>query len=143
MTIADSPAHSVITITADDGFPIPGTFARRTGGNRTSTERRYREGGQLKREEVGGGPATTENQTYSRPYKRDRDIAILRWAHRVAGGMLLTIVEQPIDDDENPFGDPIVDRARLLGCNRPDIDADDTSGLKNIELTVAPFGELG
>jgi hypothetical protein len=143
VTIADSPAHSRITIQSDDGFLIAGTWAARSGGNRTSTEDRYHEGGELFREEVAGSPATTENMTLSRPFKRDRDIALLRWAHRNAGRRILHITEQPLDDDGNAFGDPLVDTARLLGCNRPDVDADNTGSRKRIEFTVAPFGDIG
>lgn len=142
MTMPDSPAHSRITIQSDDDTVIAGTWAQRTGGNRVAEERRSREGGDLFNEDVAASPPRTETMTLSRPYKRDRDIALLKWFHRNAGRRILRITEQPLDDDGNAYGDPLVDNARLLGCNRPDADADDTGGTKRLEITVAPFGEL-
>lgn len=139
---AQSPAHSRITITASDGRVIEGTWAKRSGGNTTSEERRYHEGG-VYEEEVAGGPSTQENMTLSRPYKKSRDIELYRWARRVAGKIILTITEQPLDDDGNAYGQPLVDTARLLGVTRPEVDADDTGGTSYIELSVSPYGALG
>lgn len=142
-TIADSPAHSRITIQSEDGFVITGTWANRSGGNRTSTVDRYHEGGELFKEEVAASPATSETMTLGRPFKRDRDIALMKWFHRNAGRRILRITEQPLDDDGNAFGDPLVDTARLIGCNRPDVDADNTGTRKRLEITVEPFGDIG
>lgn len=140
-TTAQSPAHSRVTVSTP-GYSITGTWAGRTGGNRTSDARRYREGGELYREEVGGSPATTEDMTLSRPFKRDRDIELLRWLVRNAGKAMLTITDQPLDEDGNAYGRPLVETARLLGCSRPDADADDTTGIQRLEITVAPSGDL-
>ncbi len=145
MTTAQSPAQSRITITADDGFPIRGTWQTRSGGTRSAPERREREGGELFKEEVGAGPGSTETTVLSRSYKRERDVQLLRWAHRNAGLVMLTITEVELDEEGNaaPGVAPMVDRGRLLACNRPEVDANNVTGFKRIEFTVATTGEIG
>lgn len=142
MTTSDSSAHSRITLESEDGFPIPGTWQTRSGGARTATEIREREGGELFQEEVSAAPATTETETYSRSWKRDRDMGLWKWAYRNAGLVVLRIIEQPLDDRGNPFGDPVVSRGRLLGVNRYDVDSNETTARKRIEFTVSPFGDV-
>lgn len=140
MLPASSPAHTRVTL---KGFPIemPGTWARKSGGNVTSEARRWREGGELTKEEVAGGPSTTEDVTVSRNYRPDRDGEILRWAKRHGGRAYGTLIEQDLDSDENPYGKPVVSRVLLLGVNGKDVDADDTSGFQMLELTLAITGE--
>lgn len=137
---ASSPAHTRVTLV---GFAIdiPGTWARKTGGNVTSEPRRWREGGELFREEVAGGPSTTENVTVSRNFRRDRDLSLYRWAKRNAGQVFGSISEQPLDEAGNPYGSPLVSRCILLGVNGIDVDADDTSGFQMLEFSLAVEGE--
>lgn len=138
---ASAPAHTRVTITFPD-IEIPGTWARKSGGNITSEARRWHEGGELTQEEIAGGPVSTEDVTVSRNYRYDRDAVILRWAMRNAGRAFGTIAEQDIDAYGDPVGQPFVRQCLLQGVNGKDVDADDTSGFQNIELTLSVAGEV-
>lgn len=140
MLPASSPAHSRVTLS---GFPFetPGTWARKTGDAVSVEPRRHREGGELFKEEVSGGPSTTETITVSRNFRRDRDLSLYKAARRFAGRVYGSISQQPLGEDGEPWGDPIVSEVLLLGVGGLDVDADDTSGFQSLEFTLAVSGE--
>jgi hypothetical protein len=137
---ASSAADFLVTLS---GFPfdIPGSWAQQGGGNKSAEPRRYREGG-TRTEEIGGGPTSRDNITVGRPFKADRDVIIGRAADQQAGRARGTITKQPLDEDGNAFGDPLVyPDSLLLSCTWPDTDADALDTTARIELALAP-GEL-
>lgn len=137
---ASSPAHSRITLSFPD-FEVVGTWARKSGGNVSSEPRKWHEGGELFKEEQAGGPTTTENVTVSRNYRYDRDAPILRWAKKNAGRAMGTFSEQDLDANGEPVGDPFVSECMLQGVNGREVNADDTTGFQNLELTLSVSGE--
>lgn len=138
---ASAPAHTRVVLTFP-GIDVVGTWARKSGGNVSSESRRWHEGGELVREEIAGGPVTTEDITVSRNYRYDRDAAILRWAMRNAGKAYGTISEQDIDVYGDPVGQPFVRECLLQGVNGKDVDADDTTGFQVLEFTLSASGEV-
>jgi hypothetical protein len=140
MMPAASPAQSRITLSGFT-FDTPGTWQRKTGGNVSGEPRRWREGGELSKEEVAGGTSTRENFTVSRNFRPDRDLSLLRAAQRHANRAYGVLSEQHLDDTGSPYGDPVVHNVLLVACNDPEANADDTSGFKVIELTLAATGE--
>jgi hypothetical protein len=138
---ASSPAHTRVTLKFPD-IDIKGTWARKTGGNVDSETRRWHEGGEINREEVAGGPTTTEDITVSRNYRWDRDAEVLRWAIRNSGKVYGTIIEQDIDNFGDPAGSPFVRECLLKGNNGKDVDADDRTGFQTLDLVLSVSGEV-
>lgn len=144
MATASSPAQFRVKLS---GFDFAkgdvGAWARKSGGNRTAEVRRYREGGNPD-EEVGAGPASRDDMTLSRPWKRTRDQELARRADRqVDRNDRGTITVQPLDEDFNPFGRPYLYEGVLIGCNHPDVDSDATGDTANLELVFATSGVIG
>lgn len=137
---ASSPANFRVTLS---GFPfdVPGTWAQKGGGDTTGSARRWHEGGDTKRERVAGGQATTSDVTVTRHYIRDRDGAVLRKARRYANRAFGMMSQQPLDEDDNPYGKAEVFRVLLTGVNGPPVNADDADGFSDISLILAIDGE--
>lgn len=138
---ASSPAHFRTTLSGGP-FEVEGTWAQQSGGNKTAEARRYREGGSPS-EEVAGGPSTRDDMTLSRPFKRDRDLDLALKLDRAVGSARFTVTKQPLGDDFEAYGKPIVFAdALLIGCNWPDGDADGGDDTARIEITVAVSGDI-
>jgi hypothetical protein len=140
MKPASSPAHQRITLS---GFPFatPGTWSKKTGGRVAATARRHHEGGELFKEEVAGGPSTTENITVQRQYRIDRDAAMLAAGQRHAGRAYGNVSIQDLDETGAPFGRPRVRNVLLLEVADIDHDADSQTDHAMIEFVLAPTGE--
>ncbi len=142
-TKASSPAQFLITLS---GFGFEGgigKFAVKTGGNRTSQVRRYHDGGEPD-EQVAGGPANRDDMTLNRPFKRDRDLQLARWADRNVGQARGSIAIQALDGDFHPFGRPVIHSdCLLMTSNWPDVDAEAVGDVARLELVFAVSGTVG
>ncbi len=120
-----------------------GEFANFAGGNRSADIRRYRPGG-MRAEEVGGGNATRDDITVSRPWRRDVDARLARQLDRRTGKMTCNVTKQPLDDEGKRWGAPdVYSRCVLIGVNHPDVDADGGDETAMLELVFAAGGEIG
>lgn len=127
-----SQSQSLITVTVD-GQPL-GIWDTRAGGATTASLSKRRPGGTQK-ESVSRARPTTEDITVSREYQFARDAAQVRgFLHRV-GRAPVTVSEQPLDDDDIPFGAPTVFTGVLSGINRGDVDSN-SDDFRMVEITV-------
>lgn len=133
---ASSAADAVVTM-SEFGIEVPGTWGQ-AGGNKSAEPRTYFESGS-REEEVAGGPASRDNLTLSRPFKRDRDIELCRYFDRHAGSARGTVTKQFTDEDGNAYGDPVVwSDSLVLACNWPDHDPDGGDTTARVEIVLRP-----
>lgn len=115
---------------------LPGTFARKTGGNITAEVTKSYDGGS-EVPELLTGPPNHENVTVGRDYDPTIDEPMLRQLRPVAGRWITTVVEQPTDTDMVPFGPPITrPGAKLVEIHEPETDAGSATA-KRLELVFA------
>ena len=138
---ASSPAHFRVTLSGGP-FEVPGAFAQMSGGNPSGDVRRYKEGGDPN-DHTSGNPPTRDDVTIGRPWRRTRDHDLALAFDRAVMKSRFTITKQPLDEDFNAWGKPMVYADCLLtGCNHPDVDAEATGDVARLELTFAVAGEL-
>lgn len=123
-----------------DGAPT-GVWDQQGGGEVDSEETTYRPGGMAPRITLGGS-VTVGNVTVSRLVDRGRDWEMLRnlAANRV-GKAECIVSKQPLDDDGNPYGRPLVYRGKLKTVTPPDTDSNG-SDAATWELTITPEGNV-
>ncbi|BBH17502.1 hypothetical protein Back2_17890 [Nocardioides baekrokdamisoli] len=102
-----------------DGKSI-GAFNDRTGGDTDSDLN--------KRITVDGvriynGRPTVNDVTVTRDYDRERDVELLRTLEQRAGKAPMSVTEQPLDDDGNPWGKPKVWTGKLKSVNTGEANA--------------------
>lgn len=138
---ASSPAQFRVTLSGGP-FEVSGAFAQMAGGNKTGEVRTYREGGEPAPQKAGG-PTDRDDITLGRPWRRTRDAELAVAFDRAVMKSRWTVTKQPLDEDFNAYGRPMVFHDCLLtGCNHPDVDADAVGDIARLELTFAPSGEL-
>jgi len=101
---------------------IEGYFARKSGGATAAEASKVWDGGSL-RPTVLTAPAQTEDVTVSRPFRRERDAALLARLRRIVGRSSHTITVTPTDRDLVPAGQPEVYTGVLRSVSGPDPDA--------------------
>lgn len=127
-----------ITVTID-GRPL-GVFDKRGGGGTDSEETKYRPGGMAPQKSLGGA-TTTENVTVERLYERERDHELCRWVRTRCGRATVVVSEQPLDDDGNPWGTPLVWRGKLKATNSPERDSE-ANGAATWTIEVSTEGSV-
>lgn len=140
-TAASSPSQFLVTLS---GLPVqvPGAFMTQSGGNKTGAVKRFRPGGSSS-EEVSGGSTTREDLVITREWRRDRDLAIWKWADAHINRVRGVVTVQPLDEDKNAYGDPIVFADSLLtGATKPDVNSDAEDELGMLSLTFAVSGDI-
>lgn len=128
-----------VTVTVDS--TDLGTFDAMSGGDATSEETKYREGGMAPEVSLGGSQSI-DNVTVTRLYKPDRDHALYPWLVSRRGKGAAVVSRQPLDDDGNAFGSPTVYRGKLLRVSSPEHDAN-SSEAATFELEISTNGTLG
>jgi hypothetical protein len=115
-----------------------GVYDSLSGGAVTAEETKHRPGG-MGRQESYGGPASTENVTFSRVFKRGRDTELLHFLMSRVGKGRCTVNRQPLDSDGNAFGDPLVYTGILNGVTPGEVDSN-SSDPDMYELEVSTDG---
>jgi hypothetical protein len=113
-----------------------GTYDQQEGGDVDSEEFTWKPGG-MKDPESLGGSRTVENLTIRRLYKLGRDHIesdrLIGWV----GKARAIITKQPLDQEGNVWGKPIVYRGILKRVGFPDHDSTSSdAGLIEMEFTV-------
>lgn len=104
-----------------DGFV--GTWAGKTGGERTAEVARAYDGGNPEPDLITA-PPQTGNITVTRTYDPDRDDAELHNAMRRVGALRATVAVQPLTPDYVATGKQVVyPRAVLVAVHPPEVDA--------------------
>lgn len=114
-------SDSLVTVTVD-GQPL-GIFDTRTGGEVDSEPGKRHVGGQSAPNVYKSRP-TTGDVTVSRGYERERDHELARRLELRAGRAEMSVSEQPLDDEGNPWGKPKTWTGKLKSVNTGDYDAD-------------------
>jgi hypothetical protein len=98
-----------------------GVFNGSDGGGATADSSKIRRGGTRARKALGGVP-DLEDITLSRDYDLGRDHALAKWLYGATGTADMVVNWWPLDDDDNPYGDPFVYTGKLIGCTKPGLD---------------------
>lgn len=116
-----SQSQSLITVVVD-GVPM-GTWDTLSGGNTTATPTKRRPGGTSK-QDVARARGVTDDLTVGREYKNERDVAPLRALRPRVGRASVVVTDQPLDDDDVPFGSPTTFTGLLSSLSIGDVDSD-------------------
>lgn len=124
-----------------DGSPT-GIWDQMSGGEVDSAEARFRPGGMAPARSLGGS-RTVGNITVTRLYDLERDHDLMRalMANRV-GKADVIVNRQPLDQDGNPWGEPIVYTGKLKTVTPADVDSD-AEDAELWSITVTPEGSIG
>lgn len=114
---------------------VEGYFATRTGGETTADAAREWDGGS-RTPEVMTGPAMTGDVTIGRPYKPQRDGAVLAKLRPLVGRLRTSVTVQPTDGDLVALGKPTVYTGVLIGLTDPEANAGESAAAR-LELTFA------
>lgn len=128
--------QSKITVSLEGVGQIPGSWADRTGGKRTSENTEVWPGGMEPKINLGGRQ-DLEPVELVRPFLLARDRAYVAPIDNAAGNKKATVSEQLLDPDKNAFGAPFVWVGTLTEADFGDAQASSTDG-RMITLTIVP-----
>jgi hypothetical protein len=116
-----------------DGVSL-GEFETKSGGGVSAELTKRRPGGMLA-EKVYAGQRTAADVVIARVYERDRDHVLVRLCNTRAGAGVVTVAEQPLDDNGAPWGTPTTWAGRLSNVEPSETDAN-SNDVRTFELTV-------
>ena len=126
-----------VTIDGEDW----GTWDKQDGGESTAEETKFNPGGMAPPVTLGGR-RTIANVTISRLY----DLAVVHTrVHSLlnkVGRARVVVTQQPLDEDRNAFGRPLVRTGKLIRVSPPSPDSE-SSAAAMIELEVSTSGGIG
>lgn len=114
---------------------IEGYWARKEGGATTADATKAWDGGSL-RPSVLTAPAETDDVTLTRPFRVERDAAVVARLKRIVGRSAHTITVVPTDRDLVPAGPPEVYTGVLRSVTGPPVDAS-SGDASTVELVFA------
>lgn len=117
-----SELQSLITVHVA-GIGNIGTFDKRTGGESTAAPKKYRPGG-MGDEVVVPSLHSYNDLTLTRGYDLDRDAALVGQLLTLAGRALVSVTEQALDIDRNPYGKARVWNGTLGNVNPGNADGE-------------------
>jgi hypothetical protein len=116
-----STQDSSLVTAVVDGQPL-GVFDSRSGGEVDSEVSKRYVGGQ-RVQQIYKGLRATGDVTITRGYERERDHELARTLEQRAGLAPMSVSEQPLDDEGNPWGKPKTWTGKLKSVNTGDYDA--------------------
>lgn len=129
-----SQSNSQVSVTID-GAPF-GIWDSLSGGATTASLTKRRPGG-TRREKASRGRATTDDLTVGKEYELDSDVDRLRGLRPRVGRAAVVVTDQPLDDDDVPFGQPTTYTGILSSLSTGDVDSDsDDFRMCEIGVTV-------
>lgn len=93
------------------GIPLD-AFDTKTGGDVTGEPTRHRSGG-TRTEKLYGVRQSYTDVTITRAYERERDHELVRQLRPLVGIAQGTVLEQPLDVNELPWGKPVTSSGML------------------------------
>jgi len=113
-----------------------GVWDKRSGGEAVAKELKYRPGGMGNEVAYTTLPSPT-TVTVSRVMENDRDWEFFRNIAQVAGRLGASVSEQPLDNDGNPWGNPVVYSGIYLGVKQGNVDwTSDNPRMIEIDVSV-------
>jgi len=125
-----------------EGLGNLGAFDQSSGGAGESAEKKYREGGAVD-QSVLGGARMRANVTIERLYRAERDGPIFHAIDNARCRKKLVITKQPLDDDGNDFGKPLIYSGKVKTVTGPDTDSNDDDGETKLVIEQSTAGPLG
>lgn len=116
-----STQDSSLVTAVVDGQPL-GVFDSRSGGEVDSEVSKRYVGGQ-RVQQIYKGLRAAGDVTITRGYERERDHELARTLEQRAGLAPMSVSEQPLDDEGNPWGKPKTWTGKLKSVNTGDYDA--------------------
>lgn len=114
-----------------------GIWDKMSGGEVDSEESKYPPGG-MGDEIPLGGRRTVGNITVERLYMHARDHTEAKALMNGVGKSTVVITKQPLDEDKNVFGDPIVYQGKLKTYTGPEPDSESSDpALVSLEISSA------
>jgi hypothetical protein len=112
-----------------------GTWDHLTGGDKDSDDLKYHPGGMAPEKSLGGR-STVNNVTLERLYDEATHDAIGVILDSV-GKAECVCTKQPLDEDRNPYGKPLVYTGRLKRCGPPEHDSDGTPAASKLQVEIS------
>jgi len=113
-----------------------GVWDKKTGGQVDSEENSYKPGGMVPPVSLGGSK-NVDNIVVSRLYRQERDHTAVQRLFGWCGKATMSVHQQPLDMDAQPFGNPIVWRGTLKRVMPPDVDSESNdAAMLELEMTV-------
>ena len=113
-----------------------GVWDKKTGGQVDSEQTSYKPGGMTPPVSLGGSK-NVDNIVVSRLYRQERDHTEVGRLMNWAGKADMSVHQQPLDFDAQPFGNPIVWRGTLKRVMAPDVDSESNdAAMLELEMTV-------
>lgn len=128
-------------LTAGGPMVSLGTFDRRSGGEVSASDTKYRPGGSPNEISLGG-PRTVGNVTVSRLYDLARDHDRAKQLAAVVGQGRVTVSQQPLDASQVPTRTPTIWNGVLTRVTFPDADSSGNAA-SMLELEVSTAGGVG
>jgi hypothetical protein len=125
-----------VTLTVD-GQDM-GVWETKNGGATSGNTTQIKPGAMSPPKSLGGTP-TTDTITLTRNYDRVRDHPNRGFMLARVGKGLCVVREQPLDNDGNAYGQPIVTNGTLDKYTPPDIDAGSDNSAE-VSLDIVPNG---
>lgn len=141
MTRRVDQAYVVVSVTYRGETRDLGVFNSWEGGAATSEDTKSRRGG-TRVQRALGGPRSIENVTVERDYDLARDHNNIHWLYNATGAAHVVLQKFFTDDNDQPYGRPMVYTGILINSTAPghDIDSADVSALS---LEVSCDGQIG
>jgi len=126
-----------VTFLTVNGTPIPDSWDKKTGGDTTAQETKWRPGGSPTQVSLGG-PKDVGNVTLERLFVRERDLALYKFLEPLVGRATVTVTQQVLDQDYLPWGTPISYQGRLQKVTPPDMDSNSqAASMISVEISSA------
>jgi hypothetical protein len=137
----EDQAYVLVSVTYRGETKDLGEFNGFDGGEATADSSKVRRGGSTTRKALGGVPDIGD-VTISRDYDLARDHIIIHWLYGAVGYADVQAKWWPLDDDNRPYGRPVIYTGKLIGCTKPGLDVE-SSDPAALELTVSCDSPVG
>lgn len=141
MSRREDQAYVVASVTYRGETRDLGVFNSWDGGESTSDDTKVRRGG-TRSQRVLGGPRSIGNVTIERDYDLARDHNNIHWLYNSVGGARVVLQKFFTDDNDAPYGRPLIYTGVLIRSTAPPHNID-SSSVANLTLEVSCDSDLG
>jgi hypothetical protein len=141
MTRRVDQAYVVVSVTYRGETRDLGVFNGLDGGEATAEDTKVRRGG-TRIQRALGGPRSVGNITLTRDYDLARDHNNIHWLYNATGAARVTAQHFFTDDNDNPYGRPMIYTGVLIRSTKPPHNID-SADVANLELEVSCDGSVG
>lgn len=128
-------------VTFQDRTRHLGVFDTWEGGNVVAPENKMLRGGMLPEIAVPS-PASVESITITRDFDNERDEQHAHFLSSGVGKARAELAKWVLDEDDNPYGSPIVVKGIVIAYNHPSHDSD-SGDVAMVGLVISPNSTIG